>query len=164
LPWKVLGFTILIVLTLTIVAYNIILYSIPARLYLSSGKFALPFPSSLTYITLANVSYSERSGIQNYLKAGDIITGNYIDVSDVWCPIHSWAESMFKTYRSLQRADQATFILKLSEDEYYQVYLWQRKMYNPSDFEYYYNAILNIATVSLWVVFTRSALRKENET
>ncbi len=168
--WKILSFVVLIVLTLAIVAYDVDLYAVPSKLYMSSGKWAEPVPSwidTLPYTTLDNVSYFERSQIIDYLKSGDII-GNSIDLSDEWCPIRNWAESMYNRYLKPRDVGgntyyDALFNVKV-EDDYYQVLLWRKKMYNPLGLEYHFNAILNVLTVSLWIVFVHSALRKRDQT
>jgi len=167
--WKILSYAILIGLTITVLAYDVNLYSVPSILYMSASKFALPIPSGLSYTTLENVSSSERVQIISYLEASDTLHGNYIQVSGELSPISAWAESMYNTHLTYthiggQTYHDARFNLKLNEDDYYQVLLWQKKAYNPSSLEYSVNVILNLLTVSLWIVLVHKTLKEPNKT
>jgi len=160
---KHLDFAILAVLVITVFAYDMRLLSIPSRVYMSVGRWTAPFPSQ--YLTLSNVSSSERIEIESYLRAGNVIYEHYIDVTGDLSPIRSWAESMFRNHHGSIIVGQyypnvATFNIKLNEDEYYLVYLWQRKAYEPTGLEYVLGAILNVFVVATCAVFLYSCNKR----
>lgn len=121
---------------------------------MSVGKFKSPVPSwvNSTAVPIGNVSYWEREQIIKYFKAGDILD-EYVEVSNEWCPIREWAESMYETHSS------QSFVVE-HEDDYYQVKLWSKKAYEPLSLEDNVNMTLFFSTVSLWIVFVYGAIRE----
>jgi len=155
--WKILSLACLIVLTMTVVAYELELSSTPSRLYLYSVKWAeRAAPSFInstgTIITLDDLTPNLKMGILDYLEASGKV--GRIDLSDEWVPILEWAESMFSKYA---RVNEARFNIKYGEDYFY-VSLWSYKSYNPSPF----SSVLSLAffaTISLWLLFAYKNLR-----
>ncbi len=156
--WKVFCFVVLAILTVTVATYDFTLYSIPRRLYMSSHRGANPIlPNLANEETLDNLTSTERAKAENYLRAADMVSD--IDVSN-----DEWAQAMFNIYHGTKyygvtSLDQAYFLVILSESEYYDVSLWQRKAYNPYNAEYSSNSLLNVLTFVLWIVFVYSVTR-----
>jgi len=141
---KAIELITLVVLTVTVLAYNIhLFYGIPSEMYMQAFKWAEgAFPSDLNYTNLEN--HPLKNDIMRYVNAS-ILANTGLKVYDIWS-ISNWLQSVYDS-SGLHEID-----LK-HESGYYLVEVWYRKAYYPTFWEQTVIWLINVVTLSLWSLF-----------
>lgn len=140
---KAIELITLIVLTVTVLAYNIHLYyGIPSEMYMEASNLYPPATSFSGYTDLEN--HPLKNDIMRYVNAS-ILTDTELKVYDFWS-INNWLQSVYDS------SPRHAINLK-HESGYYGVEVSYQKAYYPTSWEKTPIWLIDIVTLSLWSIF-----------